>query len=85
MRSVLPLTIAWNQMIAGAVLLPTALAGLSVAAEKLPAIAALGDANNRTKDFDDIWSLSKSAAVDGDRLASAIAATQKRWDSLPTL
>jgi predicted nucleotidyltransferase component of viral defense system len=47
-------------------------------AEKLQAMVVLGDANSRMKDFYDIWTLSKSASFEGDRLARAIAATFAR-------
>jgi len=57
----------------------------TVIAEKFQAMVALGRANSRMKDYYDIWLLSQSFQFDGDRLASAIAATFKRRDTeIPT-
>lgn len=50
----------------------------TVIAEKFQAMVMLGQANTRLKDYYDLWVLSQSYEFDGDRLASAIAATFKR-------
>ena len=50
----------------------------TVIAEKFQAMALLGFANTRLKDFYDIWVLSRTREFDSDRLASAIAATFAR-------
>jgi hypothetical protein len=42
---------------------------------------ALGRSNSRTKDFYDIWELSRSCEFDKDRLARAIKATFERRSS----
>lgn len=56
----------------------------SVAAEKLEAIAALGIANSRMKDFFDLWILSRYTEFDGDTLRRAIRATfVRRKTTLP--
>lgn len=47
----------------------------TVVAEKLEAIAALGIANSRMKDFFDLWILSRHTEFDGDTLRRAIRAT----------
>ncbi len=57
----------------------------TVIAEKFQAMVALGRANTRLKDFYDIWIISRSFAVEGDRLARAIAATfARRGTEVPT-
>jgi hypothetical protein len=50
----------------------------TVVAEKLEAIAALGIANSRMKDFFDLWILSRHTEFDGDTLRRAIRATFDR-------
>ncbi len=50
----------------------------TVIAEKFQAMALLGLANTRLKDFYDIWVLSRTRELDSDRLARAIAATFAR-------
>lgn len=50
----------------------------TVVAEKFQAMAVLGRANSRMKDFYDIWVLARSYDFDGERLARAIAATFER-------
>jgi len=50
----------------------------TVVAEKLEAIAALGIANSRMKDFFDLWILSRHTDFDGDTLRRAISATFDR-------
>ena len=50
----------------------------TVVAEKLEAIAALGIANSRMKDFFDLWILSRHTDFDGDTLRRAIRATFDR-------
>ena len=50
----------------------------TVIAEKFQAMALLGLANTRLKDFYDIWVLSRTREFDGDRLTRAIAATFAR-------
>lgn len=47
----------------------------TVVAEKLEAIASLGMANSRMKDYFDLRALAREGAVDPDTLAEAIAAT----------
>jgi predicted nucleotidyltransferase component of viral defense system len=47
----------------------------TVVAEKLEAIAALGIANSRMKDFFDLWILSRYTEFDGDTLRRAIRGT----------
>ena len=57
----------------------------TVVAEKLEAIAALGIANSRMKDFFDLWILSRYTEFDGDTLRRAIRATfVRRKTTLPT-
>ncbi len=56
----------------------------TVVAEKLEAIAALGIANSRMKDFFDLWILSCHTEFDGDILRRAIRATfDRRKTALP--
>jgi predicted nucleotidyltransferase component of viral defense system len=56
----------------------------TVFAEKLEAIALLGIANSRMKDYFDLWALAREGAMDIDRLGEAIAATfARRGTSLP--
>ncbi len=56
----------------------------TVVAEKLEAIAALGIANSRMKDFFDLWILSRYTEFDGDTLRRAIRATfVRRKTTLP--
>jgi hypothetical protein len=56
----------------------------TVVAEKLEAIAALGIANTRMKDFFDLWILSRHTDFDGDTLRRAIRATfDRRKTELP--
>jgi predicted nucleotidyltransferase component of viral defense system len=50
----------------------------TVIAEKFQAMALLGLANTRLKDFYDVWVLSRTRELDSDRLARAIAATFAR-------
>jgi predicted nucleotidyltransferase component of viral defense system len=50
----------------------------TVIAEKFQAMAALGRANSRMKDYYDIWMLSQTYDFAGDGLARAIAATFAR-------
>jgi hypothetical protein len=50
----------------------------TVVAEKFQAMAVLGLANTRYKDFYDLWVLSRAYAFEGDRLARAIRATFER-------
>jgi hypothetical protein len=47
----------------------------SAIAEKFHAMAVLGIANSRMKDFSDVWTLSRLFEYDGRALAEAIAAT----------
>jgi Nucleotidyl transferase AbiEii toxin, Type IV TA system len=47
-------------------------------AEKFHAMVDNGFENSRMKDFFDVWALSRDLAFEGDRLASAIAATFRR-------
>lgn len=57
----------------------------TVVAEKLQAMVMLGILNSRTKDFYDLWTLSRSVPFDGDTLCQAIRATfEARKTSLPT-
>ena len=57
----------------------------TVVAEKFQAMVVLGLANTRTKDFYDIWILSRSYAFDEERLSRAIAATfERRATAIPT-
>lgn len=49
----------------------------TVVAEKLQIIVALGIANSRSKDYYDLWVLSREFSFDGQILASAIGATFK--------
>jgi predicted nucleotidyltransferase component of viral defense system len=53
----------------------------TVVAEKFHAMATLGLANSRMKDFYDVWVLSKTYKFDSDRLAQAIAATFARRET----
>ena len=56
----------------------------TVVAEKLEAMAALGIANSRMKDFFDLWILSRYTDFDGDTLRRAIRATfDRRKTELP--
>ncbi len=56
----------------------------TVIAEKLEAIAVLGMANSRMKDFYDVWMMSRELQFDGRTLARAIGATfQRRRTELP--
>lgn len=56
----------------------------TVVAEKLEAVAALGIANSRMKDFFDLWILSHHTEFDGDTLRRAIRATfDRRKRELP--
>lgn len=56
----------------------------TVVAEKLEAIASLGMANSRMKDYFDLRALAREGAVDPDILAAAIAATfARRGTPLP--
>jgi hypothetical protein len=58
----------------------------TVIAEKFQAMAVLGLANSRYKDFYDLWLLSHAFAFDDDRLARAIRATfDRRRTEIPTL
>jgi predicted nucleotidyltransferase component of viral defense system len=54
----------------------------TVIAEKFQAMALLGFANTRLKDFYDIWVLSRTREFESDRLARAIAATFARRQTL---
>lgn len=57
----------------------------TVFAEKLEAIAQLGIANSRMKDYFDLWALAGEGAMDIDELGQAIAATfARRGTPLPT-
>ena len=47
----------------------------TVVAEKLEALASLGIANSRMKDYFDLWILSRRTEFDGDTLRRAIRAT----------
>lgn len=58
-----------------------AYAGETVIAEKFQAMAMLGRANSRMKDFYDIWIPSRSFDFSDDRLARAIAATFERRET----
>jgi hypothetical protein len=56
----------------------------TVVAEKFQAMAALGEANSRMKDFYDVWVLSKTYDFNHERLAQAIAATfARRQTTIP--
>lgn len=56
----------------------------AVVAEKFHALATLGVANTRMKDFYDLWLLARQFAFDGKTLAGAIQATfQRRQTPLP--
>ena len=58
----------------------------SVVAEKYQAIASLGIANTRMKDYFDLWILAQHAVIDRDVLAQAIAATfERRGTSVPEM
>lgn len=50
----------------------------AVIAEKLHAIALLGEANTRLKDYFDLWTLARGHAFEGPRVSEAIAATFAR-------
>jgi predicted nucleotidyltransferase component of viral defense system len=54
----------------------------TVVAEKLHAVALLGMANSRLKDYLDLWILLEREALDANTLASAIAATFTRRASV---
>ena len=57
----------------------------TVVAEKFQAMVMIGQANNRLKDYYELWVISKSHAFDEERLARAIAATfARRQTPLPT-
>lgn len=57
----------------------------TVVAEKLEALALLGIANSRMKDYFDLWILSRYTDFDGDTLRRAILATfDRRKTALPT-
>lgn len=57
----------------------------TVVAEKLEAMATLGIANSRMKDFFDLWILSRHTCFDGDTLRRAIRATfDRRRTELPS-
>lgn len=57
----------------------------TVVAEKLEALASLGIANSRMKDYFDLWILSRYTDFDGDTLRRAIRATfDRRKTALPT-
>ena len=51
-------------------------------AEKLQAMAKLGEINSRMKDFYDIWFLSRTFGFNGDVLSCAISATFRRRATL---
>ena len=56
----------------------------TVFAEKLEAIAQLGIANSRMKDYFDLWALAREGAMDLHELSQAIAATfARRGTPLP--
>ena len=56
----------------------------TVVSEKLEALATLGIANSRMKDFFDLWILSRYTEFDGDTLRRAIRATfDRRKTDLP--
>jgi predicted nucleotidyltransferase component of viral defense system len=56
----------------------------TVVAEKLEAIASLGMANSRMKDYFDLFALAQESAIDKDVLGDAIAATfARRGTALP--
>ena len=56
----------------------------TVIAEKFQAMVALGIANNRMKDFFDLWVLARDFAFDGPTLSRAIRATfRRRKTALP--
>jgi predicted nucleotidyltransferase component of viral defense system len=56
----------------------------TVVAEKLEALASLGIANSRMKDYFDLWILSRHTEIDGDTLRRAIRATfDRRKTALP--
>ena len=56
----------------------------TVVAEKLEALASLGIANSRMKDYFDLWILSRYTDFDGDTLRRAIRATfDRRKTALP--
>ena len=56
----------------------------TVVAEKLQALASLGIANSRMKDYFDLWTLSRHSEFDGDTLRQAIGATfDRRGTMLP--
>lgn len=57
----------------------------TVVAEKLEALASLGIANSRMKDYFDLWILSRYTDFDGDTLRRALRATfDRRKTALPT-
>lgn len=57
----------------------------TVIAEKFEAMVKLGLANSRVKDYYDVWALLATRELEGERLASAIAATfKRRGTELPT-
>lgn len=56
----------------------------TVVAEKLEALASLGIANSRMKDYFDLWILSRHSEFDGALLSKAIHATfERRRTPLP--
>ncbi len=50
----------------------------AVVAEKFQAIVSLGMANTRTKDYYDLWILSRDNEFDGDQLTGAVRSTFKQ-------
>jgi hypothetical protein len=56
----------------------------AMVAEKLEAMVSLGMANSRMKDYFDVLALAREAAVEGESLADAIAATfTRRGTAIP--
>jgi hypothetical protein len=56
----------------------------TVIAEKFHAMAVLGEANSRMKDFYDLWAISRKFDLDPALIAAALAATfQRRKTPLP--
>ena len=57
----------------------------TVVAEKLQALASLGIANSRMKDYFDLWHIGRHVALDGRKLSRAIKGTfERRKTALPT-
>lgn len=54
----------------------------TVVAEKLEALASLGIANSRMKDYFDLWILARHTGFDGDTLRRAIRATFERRNTV---